>query len=242
MRKLIYTTVFLIFALSLYTINASAATPMSEKAEKLQQLVQEDREALLEQLNVIDEEFYSIIAGEDDAEKLTDEEIEEKEIEYDQKKKDAINTLGEDVLYLTEGFNNLEISTFKENKTLSMEASEGTILEIYVMDEDGNETMSIQPSIIGASEMYDITIELSTVEDSSDFTEGIDEINPSSEEFKQIIIIYVRYDDDEYAREFIINRKSKDTKNYLEDFDVLRVLKPAQEVNDQGDQNEQVTE
>ncbi|WP_105617325.1 hypothetical protein [Vallitalea okinawensis] len=242
MRKLIYTTVIFIFALSLYTINASAATPMSEKAEKLQQLIQEDKEALLEQLDAIDQEFYTIIASEDGEENLTEEEVEEKEIEYDQMKNDAINTIGENVLYLTEGFDNLETSTFNENKTLSMEASEGTILEIYVMDEDGNQAMSIQPSIIGASEMYDITIELNGIESSSDFTERIDKINPSSEELKYIIIIYVRYDEDEYAREFIVNRKSEDTKNYLEGFDVIRVLKPAQEVNDQGDHNEQVAE
>lgn len=224
MRKFLTTITALMFSISLYTC-ASAATPMSENIDEL---IQKDREQIELKLNAIDDKQTELEIID-----LTDEEKQFKMNEYALERQKIVNTIGTmgSELYLTEGFEALYTSTFNETKTLSFDAPEGTVIQIIIVDSSNNQLFIGEPASIGSSRMLDVTLDLkgnnSQIYDEDQFS------------FNNIIQIFVRYDGNDYARQYEVNKKPVSTKNELETFDAFEMIQPIEQDNDQGGQNEE---
>lgn len=189
MRQFIISLLVAFSFFGLYT-SVSAATPSDYDQELLHAIIEEDATHLEEQLSSIDNE-YEVLNVE-----LSEDQIDEMEA----KKLDAVNQVG--VVFLTEGFSELDTSTFKEAKTISIEAPEGTTLAVIVYNSDDSITFE-EVKHIGASNMCDLNI-------------------PLELDLNRIILV-VDYDKTLAVREYKINRKSKDTKNNLEELNIILI-------------------
>lgn len=231
MRKLMLTITALCFSLSLY-VSASAATLMSDK-DSANALMEADQQSIELQLQTIDEKQESI---ENDKE-LTDDQKQSKLKELDDERKKAINSIGAmGEIYLTEGFEALYTSQFEDTKLLAIEAPEGTMIQVIIIDDNNNILYLEEPITVGASGMYDTTLQLKS-NDENLLVEG------ETASLNNIVCIFIKYNNQDYARRFEVNKKLIRTKNELEAYDVNSIFRESiEQSDDQGDSDETTEE
>lgn len=206
MRRIFMSLVISVLILG-YGLTAKAATPLSElnTENKLQVMIDEDKKTLKEQLNLIEEQYRNQKIALD----ISDEEVEASKKEKIQK---TVNTIGE--AYLTVGFRDIEISTFNENKAISVEAPQGTTISVLVLNTKQNYKHE-ETNLVGASKMVDFVLPLEIGENAC--------------------VIYTSYDGKTYIRLYKINRKEGELKKDLENLDMIELIKIVEPNNTIGD-------